>query len=57
MSPALKRRGGWLGLLPVLRVFSTKQLVTSLENAGLEIEQRWSPGKNKGVFIVARKPS
>ena len=49
--------GGWLGLLPVLRVFSTKQLVTSLENAGLEIEQRWSPGKNKGVFIVARKPS
>ena len=49
--------GGFLGLLPTLRVFSTQELVTSLENAGFEIEQRWSPGKNKGVFIVARKPA
>lgn len=49
--------GRLLGLLPVLRVFSTQELVTSLENAGFEIEQCWSPGKIKGVFIVARKPS
>lgn len=49
--------GRVLGLLPVLRVFSTPELVISMEKAGFEIEQRWSPGKNKGIFIVARKPS
>ena len=47
--------GRWLGLLPLLRVFSTRQLVHSLESGGFRIEQQWSPVKGKAVFIVARK--
>ena len=49
--------GRLLGLLPTLRIFSTQELIDSLERAGFDIEQSWSPGKNKAVFIVARKPS
>lgn len=47
--------GKFLGLLPQVRVFSIAQLVGSLTDAGFEIEHQWQPGKNKGVFIVARK--
>ena len=48
--------GQFFRLLPMLRVFTTAQLVTSLEAAGFAIETQWAPGKNKGVFIIARKP-
>lgn len=47
--------GHFFGLLPLLRVFTTRQLVDSLRDAGFSIEHQWQPGKNKGVFIVARK--
>ena len=47
--------GRWLGLLPLLRVFSTHELSDSLEKGGFRIEQQWSPGKGKAVFNVARK--
>lgn len=47
--------GRWLGLLPLLRVFSTHELSDSLEKGGFRIEQQWSPGKGKAVFMVARK--
>ena len=37
--------GHFFGLLPVLLVFTTNKLVTSLKKAGFEIETQWSPGK------------
>jgi ubiquinone/menaquinone biosynthesis C-methylase UbiE len=36
--------------------FTTQELVDSLTTAGFRIEHQWQPGKNKAVFIVARKP-
>ncbi|MGI9270766.1 MAG: class I SAM-dependent methyltransferase [Woeseiaceae bacterium] len=49
--------GRFLGLMPLLRVFTVQELKNSLANAGFEVEREWQPGKNKGVFIVARKPA
>lgn len=46
-----------LRLLPILRVFSAKQLVDELKAVGFEIERQWRPGPRKAVFIVARKPA
>lgn len=48
--------GHWLGVLPLVRVFTVAELIGSLEEAGFSIEQRWQPGKGKAVFVVARKP-
>lgn len=47
--------GKALGFLPLLRVFTRTELVTSLQAAGFEIVEDWQPGKNKGVFVVAKK--
>ena len=47
--------GKFFGLLPVLRVFTTKELEGSLTDAGFEINYQWQPGKGKSVFIVAKK--
>ena len=44
-----------LGLLPLVRVFTTRELVRSLVDAGFDIDYQWEPGRNKAVFIVARK--
>ena len=45
------------GYMPQLKVFTAKQLVASLADAGFEIDHRWQPpGKAQAVFIVARKP-
>tara|TARA_R110000868_G_scaffold2384_7_gene17724 strand:+ start:994 stop:1710 length:717 start_codon:yes stop_codon:yes gene_type:complete len=49
--------GRFFGLLPVLRVFTVKQLARSIRQAGFEIEQEWQPEKSVAVFIVARKPA
>lgn len=46
--------GRWLGLLPVLDIMSSPQLVAAMERAGLAIEHRWQPGRGKAVFIIAR---
>ncbi len=43
------------GLLPQLRVFSGKQLKASLNRAGFEIEHESRGGKDKALFLVARK--
>ncbi len=48
--------GRVLGLLPLLSVFTVKELEASLTGAGFEIERQWQPGRRKGVFIVARRP-
>ncbi len=45
--------GRIIGLM--LKVFTTKELVSDLENAGFSIEHQWQSGKGKAVFIVARK--
>lgn len=45
----------WLPFLPNVAVFSEHNLKTSLAAAGFEIEYEWRPGKDKAVFIVARK--
>jgi ubiquinone/menaquinone biosynthesis C-methylase UbiE len=41
--------------VPNLAVFSETELVASLVDAGFEPDYRWRPGRNKAVFIVARK--
>lgn len=47
--------GRRLGLLPLLRVFTTKDLTDSLTAAGFDIDHQWQPARGKAVFIVARK--
>lgn len=47
--------GRRLGLLPLLRVFTAKDLEESLRAAGFGIEHRWQPGPRTALFIVARK--
>lgn len=49
--------GQLLGLLPLVKVFTTKELEDSLTNAGFHIDCQWQPGKGKSVFIVAKKVS
>ena len=47
--------GKFFGLLPLVTVFTTKELEDSLTNARFEIDYQWQPGKGKSVFIVAKK--
>ncbi len=47
--------GRFLGLMPLVKVFTTKELENSLTNAGFEIDHQWRPGKSIAVFIVAKK--
>ncbi len=51
--------GKVLGLMPLVKVFTTTELVDSLTSAGFEIDYEWQPGKGKSmfesVFIVAKK--
>ena len=48
--------GRFLGLTPMVKVFTVKELEDSLTTAGFEIDHRWQPGKGIAVFIVAKKP-
>ena len=47
--------GKFFGLIPFVEVFTKKELVDSLTDAGFEIDYQWQPGKGKSVFIVAKK--
>lgn len=51
--------GKLLGLMPLVKVFTTTELTDSLTNGGFEIDYEWQPGKDKSmfesVFIVAKK--
>jgi ubiquinone/menaquinone biosynthesis C-methylase UbiE len=47
--------GKFLGLMPLVKVFTTRELKDSLTDAGFKIDYQWQPGKNKAVFIVAKK--
>ena len=47
--------GKFLGLMPMVRVFTTQELVDSMNGAGFEIDHQWKPEKGVSVFIVAKK--
>ncbi|MGK7907589.1 MAG: class I SAM-dependent methyltransferase [Synechococcus sp.] len=47
--------GKFFGLIPLVKVFTTKELENSLTDAGFEIDYQWQPDKGKAVFIVAKK--
>ena len=49
--------GIFLGLMPLVKVFTTEELENSLIDAGFTIDYHWQPNKSirKGVFIVAKK--
>ncbi len=47
--------GKFFGLMPSVKVFTTKELEDSLTVAGFKIDYQWQPGKGKAVFIVAKK--
>lgn len=47
--------GKFLGLIPLVKVFTAKELEDSLTNGGFAIDYHWQPRKNKAVFIVAKK--
>ena len=48
--------GKLLGLMPLVKVFTTDALHRELADAGFVIDYQWQPGKGKGLFIVAKKP-
>ena len=47
--------GKFLGLIPMVKVFSRQELVDCLTGAGFEIDHQWNPGGGVSVFIVAKK--
>ena len=47
--------GKFLGLMPLVTVFTAKELSDSLTNGGFAIDYQWQPSKDKAVFIVAKK--
>lgn len=47
--------GRFLGLMPLVKVFSSTELVESLTDAGFVIDHYWKPDKGMAVFIVAKK--
>lgn len=47
--------GNFLRVIPLVRVFTSKELQDSLTNAGFQIDYQWQPGKDKAVFFAAKK--
>ena len=47
--------GRFLGLMPLIKVFTTTGLKNSLTGAGFKIDYEWQPKKVAGLFIVAKK--
>ena len=47
--------GNFLGLIPMVKVFNTRELEESLTEAGFAIDHKWKPDKGVSVFIVAKK--
>jgi len=47
--------GKFFRLMPLVKVFTTKELQDSLTDAGFQIDYQWQSGKGKAVFIVAKK--
>jgi ubiquinone/menaquinone biosynthesis C-methylase UbiE len=49
--------GRFFGFIPILKVFTGKQLKNSMIAAGFEIDHEWRPGKSQTSFLIARKPA
>lgn len=49
--------GKSLGLMPLVKVFTTPELEESMTDAGFEIDYQWQPGKGKALFMAAKRPS
>ena len=47
--------GKFLGLMPLVKVFTVKELEDCLTNGDFAIDYHWQPSKGKAVFIVAKK--
>ena len=47
--------GRFLGLMPLVRVFTTRQLLDSLKKAGFRIDHQWKPVNAMSLFVVATK--
>ncbi len=47
--------GRLLGLMPMVKVFTTEELTQSIVRAGFTIEHQWKPQKGVATFLVARK--
>jgi ubiquinone/menaquinone biosynthesis C-methylase UbiE len=47
--------GKFFGLMPLVKVFTKKELEDSLTDADFEIDYQWQSDKGKAVFIVSRK--
>ena len=46
--------GHWLGLIPMVRIFSRAELEASITGAGFEILESWQPNKLTD-FVIARR--
>jgi ubiquinone/menaquinone biosynthesis C-methylase UbiE len=46
--------GRWLGVFPLLRIFTRNELLAGITGAGFDIEHEWRPDRHV-VFIIARK--
>lgn len=47
--------GKFLGLMPLVKVFTVQELEESLTNNGFTIDYNWQPSKDKAVFIIGKK--
>lgn len=47
--------GKFFGVMPLVKVFTVKELKNAIVDAGFEIDHQWQPGRGKAVFIVAKK--
>ena len=47
--------GKFFGLMPLVKVFTAKEVEKSLTDAGFGIDYHWQPSKDKAVFIVGKK--
>lgn len=48
--------GKLFGLMPLVKVFTVKNLEKSLTDTGFIIDYQWQPSQDKAVFMVAKKP-
>ena len=47
--------GRFFGLMPLVKIFTTRELEDRFTAAGFQIDYQWQPGKSKAVFMVAKK--
>lgn len=48
--------GRFFGVLPLLKVFTVRELEASVIDAGFDIDYCWQPASGRVLFLVAKKP-